>query len=172
MQPYYERGGITIYHGYCRAVLPELSLRADAVVADPPYGIVNRFGWQHRLDGTRRLQFAWDDENITDEVIEGLSAALDLAHDRAGAFVFCGGDQLGRVFDCLRRHNFTAKPACWVKACPPPTCPGNWWPSGFEYAAYGYRTGAYFGETDPKRSNVFVADSYRHGQPGKVDHPT
>lgn len=37
MKPYYERDGITIYHGDCREVLP--SIRADALVTDPPYGI-------------------------------------------------------------------------------------------------------------------------------------
>jgi DNA modification methylase len=37
MRPYYEQDGITIYHGDCRDVLP--SLRADAVVTDPPYGL-------------------------------------------------------------------------------------------------------------------------------------
>ena len=36
MEPYYEHGGITIYHGDCRELLP--SLKADAVVTDPPYG--------------------------------------------------------------------------------------------------------------------------------------
>lgn len=37
MTPYYERGGITIYHGDCREILP--SLRADAVITDPPFGV-------------------------------------------------------------------------------------------------------------------------------------
>ncbi len=38
MKPYYDEGGITIYHGDCREVLPTLDL-LDAVVTDPPYGI-------------------------------------------------------------------------------------------------------------------------------------
>lgn len=37
MKPYYQRDGITIYHANSREVLP--SLRADAVVTDPPYGL-------------------------------------------------------------------------------------------------------------------------------------
>ena len=36
MKPYYEEAGITIYHGDCRDILPELT-RVDAVIADPPY---------------------------------------------------------------------------------------------------------------------------------------
>lgn len=37
MKPYFERNGITIYHGDCRDVLPGLA--ADVLVTDPPYGI-------------------------------------------------------------------------------------------------------------------------------------
>lgn len=33
MTPYYEHAGITIYHGDCRAILPDLE--ADAIVTDP-----------------------------------------------------------------------------------------------------------------------------------------
>ncbi len=40
MRPYYERGGITIYHGDCREVLPELG-PVDLVLTDPPYGIAH-----------------------------------------------------------------------------------------------------------------------------------
>lgn len=36
MKPYYERGGIRIYHGDCLDVLPSLS-GVGAVVTDPPY---------------------------------------------------------------------------------------------------------------------------------------
>ena len=38
MKPYYERDGITIYHGDCLEVLPNLSGSFDAVVSDPPFG--------------------------------------------------------------------------------------------------------------------------------------
>lgn len=38
MKPYYESGGITIYHGDCRDVLPTLE-PVDLVLTDPPYGI-------------------------------------------------------------------------------------------------------------------------------------
>jgi site-specific DNA-methyltransferase (adenine-specific) len=38
MRPYYEHGGITIYHGDCREALSSVG-RADAVITDPPYGM-------------------------------------------------------------------------------------------------------------------------------------
>lgn len=52
--PYFERDGITIYHGDCRDVLPGLG-PVDLVLTDPPYGIEgtwsggNSHGWgRHR----------------------------------------------------------------------------------------------------------------------------
>jgi DNA modification methylase len=38
MTPYYEESGITIYHGDCREVLPDLP-KVNLVLTDPPYGI-------------------------------------------------------------------------------------------------------------------------------------
>jgi DNA modification methylase len=37
VKPYYDHGGITIYHGDCREMLPLLDF--DAFVTDPPYGV-------------------------------------------------------------------------------------------------------------------------------------
>lgn len=42
LKPYYEHGGITIYHGDCREVLAWLA--ADVLVTDPPYG-TESVGW-------------------------------------------------------------------------------------------------------------------------------
>jgi site-specific DNA-methyltransferase (adenine-specific) len=43
VKPYYDEGGITIYHGDCREVLPTLG-KVDAVFADPPYGVDIEYG--------------------------------------------------------------------------------------------------------------------------------
>lgn len=51
MTPYYEHGGITIYHGDCRDVLPGLR-SIHAVVTDPPYGLsFMGKGWDHAVPG-------------------------------------------------------------------------------------------------------------------------
>jgi DNA modification methylase len=50
--PYYEHGGITIYHGDCRELLTEI--RADVVVTDPPFGIADKpITFVDRPDGRR-----------------------------------------------------------------------------------------------------------------------
>jgi site-specific DNA-methyltransferase (adenine-specific) len=169
MKPYYEESGITIYHGDCREVLPTLAPTADSLITDPPYAIVNTFGVQKKPNGSRRLQFDWDGDGAFESVMEGIDLALELLPQ--SAFVFCGYDTVTPINCALREHGLTPKPFAWVKKCPAPAAPGNWWPSAFELAVYGYREGAWFGDTDPKRANVIVADSYRYGQPGKVDHP-
>ena len=39
LKPYYEQDGITIYCGDCREILPQLDVKVDLVLTDPPYGI-------------------------------------------------------------------------------------------------------------------------------------
>lgn len=43
MKPYYEHAGITIYHGDCSIIVPQLS-RCDLLLTDPPYGIKESAG--------------------------------------------------------------------------------------------------------------------------------
>lgn len=50
MKPSFEEDGITIYHGDCRDVLPELTGGADAVVTDPPYGDTS-LDWDQPVKG-------------------------------------------------------------------------------------------------------------------------
>src|SRR5690606_30601832 len=48
--------------------------------------------------------------------------------------------------------------------------PRSGWQSAAELCIYAYKPGRFF--LDGQFSNVISADSYRYGQPGKVDHPT
>jgi site-specific DNA-methyltransferase (adenine-specific) len=63
--PYYDEGGITIYHGDCREILPALS--ADVMVTDPPYGIDHESAWQSSWTGTRIANDA--DTSVRDGVL-------------------------------------------------------------------------------------------------------
>ena len=56
MKPYYDHGGITIYHGDCRALLADL--RADLLLTDPPYGIGAD---EAAAKNHRRLRSGWKD---------------------------------------------------------------------------------------------------------------
>jgi DNA modification methylase len=67
LKPYYEHGGITIYHGDCREILPEIP-HVDLTLTDPPYGIRadeaahknhGKWGWKDYGEST------WDRERPT-----------------------------------------------------------------------------------------------------------
>jgi site-specific DNA-methyltransferase (adenine-specific) len=86
MRPYYEHGGITIYHGDCREVLPTLG-PVDLVLTDPPYGVaynptggngVARRGNLERLVGDDRpfdpsslIRFAYGEGHATPMILWG-----------------------------------------------------------------------------------------------------
>jgi site-specific DNA-methyltransferase (adenine-specific) len=57
VKPYYECDGITIYHGDCREVMPELTPESVTLLwTDPPYGHNNHVGdWNARLNAHRGL---------------------------------------------------------------------------------------------------------------------
>ena len=49
-KPYYDEGGITIYHADCRDILPHLP-KVDLVLTDPPYGINHPTNYRERGRG-------------------------------------------------------------------------------------------------------------------------
>ena len=64
MKPYFERDGITIYHGDCREILPGLA-PVDLVLTDPPYGIEGGVGGGiARGKGDYLGGFVDDSENV------------------------------------------------------------------------------------------------------------
>lgn len=74
-KPYYDHGGITIYHGDCREILPLLG-RFDLLLTDPPYGLGDKLlnpdnrEWG-KLHGQRH---EWD-QTISDGLIPALASA-------------------------------------------------------------------------------------------------
>lgn len=72
--PYYQEADVTIYHGDCREVLPDLDV-ADLVLTDPPYGIGKIWqggfgrGWARaRAQGEARNE--WDAAPPDDDLVK------------------------------------------------------------------------------------------------------
>jgi site-specific DNA-methyltransferase (adenine-specific) len=59
--PYYEDVSVTIYHGNCREIMPELVLDVQVVVTDPPYGI--------RYSPSQNSAKAWGDKTFVGETV-------------------------------------------------------------------------------------------------------
>ncbi len=173
------KDGITIYHGDCLEVLPGLPHSSvSLIVTDPMYGVsMPGVAFKGRPGkGSRNLDFFDNDTH------EALALALDAIDPRrrcyeleASFYVWCGHEQFGPLVTLFTEAGFHTRFLVWSKKCPPPAPPGAGWPSGAELCIFAYpksgRTWTYHEKGAPK-SNVLVSDSYRHGQPGKVSHPT
>jgi len=111
--PYYDHGGITIYHGDCREILPAvLGSTEDRIfsvmVTDPPYGL--EFPYRSYED-TR--------ENLVD-TISGLAPYIMRAGERCSrSVILCGPTQIGLY-----------PPPSWV-------CAITWDTTG-SFGKYGY----------------------------------
>jgi len=54
MKPYYQDKWVTIYHGDCREILPQLPRKVDLVLTDPPYGL--NFEYPSYIDSLDNLR--------------------------------------------------------------------------------------------------------------------
>lgn len=178
MKPYYQDGTVTLYHGDCREILPTLG-PVDALITDPPYSI-SQAGVTHenrKGKGTRNFDFFEGDDDwaaMTTLVSEAIGQAAALIPSAGSAYVFCGHRQFGPIVEILEAAGWSTRLVVWAKKCPAPAPPGSGWPSAAELCVYAYRPGRVWnhGGGEGPASNVLTFDSYRHGQPGKVDHPT
>jgi len=166
-------GRATLYCGDCRDILPTLG-KVDAVVTDPPYSI-SVAGVAHKSKpgkGTRRLDFFEGDDDwptMTALVVYALDLAIGMAPLTIVAW--CGHRQIGSLTTLFEENGFSTRLLFWEKSCPSPAPPGSGFAQSIEQAIYAYKPGRTWrgGSYDLNR---FRCDSYRHGQPGKVDHPT
>lgn len=167
-------GDATLYLGDCRDILPTLG-PVDAVITDPPYSVSVK-GSSHVSQpgkGTRRLDFFAGDDDwqaMTALVREAALAAIGTLSPKASMYWWCGHRQFNALTALFEEAGFSTRFLVWQKTCPSPAPPGSGWPSGAELCLYAYRAGRTFNGS-PK-SSVLVSDSYRFGQPGKVNHPT
>lgn len=78
MTPYFEKDGITIYHGDCREILPTLP-KADLVLTDPPYGIgeaAKDFASRSNLARADKYERSeWDDAPPSAETVAAVIGA-------------------------------------------------------------------------------------------------
>jgi len=159
--------------GDCRDVLPTLG-KVDAVVTDPPYAISVAGSFQKGLPGkgTRRLDFfAGDSDWATMNRLVAEAVDLAVACEPVAFAAWCGHRQIGFITEALEAAGYSTRMLFWRKKCPPPAPPGSGFSSAVETCVYGYKPGRPWGGGQYD-FNVFETDNYRHGQPGKVDHPT
>ena len=82
MKPYFERAGISLYHGDALEVLPQLTETADLLLTDPPYGV----NYKSRKFG----RIANDKPSDRPLVLRILQCAIDRLRASRHAYVFGG----------------------------------------------------------------------------------
>jgi site-specific DNA-methyltransferase (adenine-specific) len=172
-------GAVRLYLGDCLSVLPTLEAGSvDAVITDPPYSVSEKGSVHVGRNGDRRnldfFECDLDWERMTQTVVEASGMARAASSEQASHYWWCGHRQLGRLAAVYENLGWKTKFLVWAKACPVPAPPWSGWPSGAELCLYAYRPGRKWrlAPHEMPPSNVIVADSFRYGQPGKVDHPT
>lgn len=116
--PYYDREGITIYHGDCREILPQREADSvDVVVTDPPYPGL-KGGTQYAFDGvakrsavTTTVGMPWQSD------LEWMPDAWNVA--RLGMMVFCSYHSVSEVAASLPAESRVAL-LTWYKRNAPP----------------------------------------------------
>ena len=95
MKPYYQDDAVTIYHGDCREILPQLE-PVDLVLTDPPYGVglvtkTNDYRQSKYFDNGNSLKasvlYEDEPETVRNLIKETFPILLAISNR---AFVFCG----------------------------------------------------------------------------------
>lgn len=112
MKPYYEEKGITIYHGDCRDVLPDLTRESvDAFVTDPPF-FMPAAHFQSRV----KWQRSWGDCSILGTFWRAiLDAVMPVLKSTGHAITFCNGDSYPVFYPEMYRRFDTLKCLVWDK---------------------------------------------------------
>ena len=148
--PYYDHGGVTIYHGDCREILPQLP-KVDLVLTDPPYGM--NFVSNYRFE--KHMEIHGDDKMPK----ELLSMSRSMA--TKAFYFFCRWDNLGDVI------TFFGKPKsvlAWIK--------NNWSMGDLEHEHGRQWEAICFYPTQEHEFIKRIPDVINADRTGNNDHPT
>ena len=117
--PYYQHEGVTIYHGDCLSVLPELPDNSvDMVLTDPPYFKVKGDAWDNQWDNPAEF-LAWLDRVLAEfaRIMKPNGSLYLFASPQMGARVEC---LIARRFEILnsivwRKPPFSTKAEMFEK---------------------------------------------------------
>lgn len=129
-------GSAVLVNGDCREILPGLP-RVDAIIADIPYGEVNR-----ESGGLRNL-----DKDAADVETFPLSFVIEHCSRLASsAYVWCGTEQVSELRAGFVEQGMTTRMCGWEKTNPSPMNGEYLWLSSFECCVFARHAKAYFGE--------------------------
>jgi len=111
MKPYYEDKWVTIYHGDCREILPQLDVKVDLVLTDPPYFLPakhyeTRRNFPRSLGDLSILEFFFD---------ATLKDCIDKLKKTGFIYLFCDGQSYPVFYVKLYSLVKSLRPLIWDK---------------------------------------------------------
>lgn len=131
LKPYYQDDAVTLYHGDCREIVPQLG-RFDLLLTDPPYVISTSGGG---IGGQRK--YLSDIKGFTDA---GFDMSILDAFDNW--FCFCAKEQLIELLQKASKNRWML--VNWNKPNPTPLSNGNYLPDT-EYIVHSFQPKRCFG---------------------------
>jgi site-specific DNA-methyltransferase (adenine-specific) len=171
MTPYYERDGITIYHGDCREVLPTLQAGSvDLVLTDPPYGISYVSNMRNRITkerGKHQRPLVGDD-SVPVDVLPLITRCL---RDQSGCYWFCNERGIEAFYQAVGLAGLTARRMLvWDKQLHSMGDLYGAWAARCEYVPWAVKGRHIL--RGPRRANLIsVVQEAHRAQPGH-GHPT
>lgn len=156
MSPYYQDDAVTIYHGDCREILPQLS-GVDFALTDPPYGV----DWQSNRRAVKHSKIVNDaDLSWLDQVFGKLHAAMA---DDSLCVSFYGWPDADLFVSSWKRVGFALKShITWVKN----NIGLGWFTRGQHEVAYLLTKG------NPAKPVAAISDTIFADGTGNELHPT
>ena len=146
-KPYYDEGGITIYHGDCREVLPTLGDQVDLILTDPPF-FMPATHYQSRVEWQR----SWSDTSVLAAFWRAvLDASLPRLRPTGHFLTFCNADSYPVFYPEMYRRFDYLKSLVWDKGH---VGLGRVWRNQHELIIAARWSESVFGEDKKLRSDV------------------
>jgi site-specific DNA-methyltransferase (adenine-specific) len=166
-EPYYQDDLVTLYHGDCRAVLPDIRRQSvDLVLTDPPFFMPathyqSRVQWQRSWGDTSVLAAFWG-------VV--LDAAIPALRPTGHLISFCNGDSYPVFYPEVYRRFDSIKCIVWDKGS---IGMGRVWRNQHELILAARWETSLFSEKGGSRSDVLRAKVIQSGERSHpVEKPT
>jgi len=111
MKPYYQDKWVTIYHGDCREILPQLDVKVDLVLTDPPYFLPAK-----HYETRRQFPRSLGDLSILEYFFDGtLTDCLSILKNTGFLYLFCDGQSYPVFYVKLYSKVKALRPLIWDK---------------------------------------------------------
>ena len=154
MKPYYETKLGKLYLGDCFEILPELSIKPDLVLTDPPYLMIMGGGG------------CFKNREYVSEIKDFINKGIDYSflNNFDNWFCFCSKEQLVELISKASNDNWML--LTWNKSNPTPFCNNTYLPDT-EYIVHKWTKGCLYGNYKDKTRYI-----YTNVRKSEFDHPT